>query len=91
MTDTAKYRVRTKSGKILDLRSVNQAALARATGYKPCTVSLIFRKLRNPSLAGALKIADALDITVEQLMQAPALPKVEDWRDHRRDRERSPN
>jgi transcriptional regulator with XRE-family HTH domain len=53
-------------------RFINLSEIARTQGLQPATVSRIFSGIRMPSLQSAIKIADALEMTVDNFLGALA-------------------
>lgn len=55
--------------KQLDLKEKNQLWLAGRCGVTPSHINQIIRGKRNPSVSILIKISEALDITLDDLME----------------------
>ena len=60
--------------RLLAARSMSMRALAAATGEAPMTISRICRGLTLPSIAVAMRIAEAFDVSLDRLVAPPPAP-----------------
>jgi len=54
----------------IDINKINRSEISRNTGVDLAHISRIFSKKARPSLTLALKIADVLNVSVEELCNA---------------------
>lgn len=57
--------------RLLDQTEMSQSDLARATGESRSRISLVINSCRVPSAASLARIAEALDTTVDELINSP--------------------
>ena len=64
---TTETKTREEKKLVIDIESINRSQIARDAGCTLSHVSRIFNGIRRPSLTMARKIAESLNITMEQL------------------------